>query len=286
MFEADLTDKDSIENFVNGCDYIVHVASPFPEVDKKINEEEIMKPAVEGTLNVLRAAQKYGVKRVVCTSSLQTVRGKTIEDKIYTEADMPDPADSFNAYGKSKIIAEMESWDFIKNQKDDEHKIEMVTLHPGGIIGPTLLKDKPFTSMEMIKKTITGEYPMLPLICLSFTDVRDLAEMHYNALSCPPNERYIVANDFCYTSDVANWIAEDFKDSGYKSTKRIMPYLVAYFGSFFNAGLASYIGIWGKKIEFDNSKAKKYLDYNPTPVRDSVREMGESLFEQGYIARK
>ena len=78
IVEADLTNKDSIYSFVKGWDYIIHVASPFPQVDQKIDENAVMKPAVEGTLNILRAASEFGVKRVVCTSSLQAIRGTMI----------------------------------------------------------------------------------------------------------------------------------------------------------------------------------------------------------------
>lgn len=78
IVEADLTNKDSIYSFVKGWDYIIHVASPFPQVDQKIDEDAVMKPAVEGTLNILKAASEFGVKRVVCTSSLQAIRGTMI----------------------------------------------------------------------------------------------------------------------------------------------------------------------------------------------------------------
>ena len=113
---------------------------------------------------------------------------------------MPEPEEAFNFYGKSKIVAERKSWEYISEIKKHGSNLELITLHPGGIIGPTLTKDTSFTSMQMIKKCFSGEYPRLPFISSSYTDVRDLALMHYNALQVP------ILDTNCHIIWIWNWI--------------------------------------------------------------------------------
>ena len=157
------------------------------------------------------------------------------------------PEEAFNFYGKSKIVAERESWRFMKKIKFYGSKMELITLHPGGIIGPTLTKDTSFTSMEMIKRCFTGQYPRLPYISSSYTDVRDLALVHYNALTCQilltsylyneenfdgiSPQRYIVASEPYFAHEIGEWLAEDFKDSGYKPTTKSIPYFIGQYSA-------------------------------------------------------
>ena len=118
LVEADLTNEQSLQKAIEGATYVVHTASPFPLANPK-NDDEVIKPAVEGTLSVMRACKQHKVKRVVITSSMLTM----IDDK--------NP----NVYAKSKILADKASYDFVEALPADE-KMELVTIHPGLILGP------------------------------------------------------------------------------------------------------------------------------------------------------
>ncbi len=130
MVQADLLDADSLDRAIEGCDYVVHTASPLP-VKPPTDENECIKPAVEGTLAVLRAAAKHKVKRVVITSSALTITMKKTENmkELYNEDDWAD-MEVLGPYEKSKTLAERAAWDFVKDLPEDQ-KFELVTVIPG-----------------------------------------------------------------------------------------------------------------------------------------------------------
>ena len=162
-----------------GSTFIIHTASPFP-IESPRNEDELIKPAVEGTLSIMKAARANKVKRVVITSSVAAIMVSKDETKTdFSVADWSD-TDIAIPYLKSKTLAEKAAWDFIKNLPEDE-KFELVTILPGFVLGPNL-NEAQFSSGDVIKKLMMRELPALPHLSFVMVDVRDVAEAHLRAL--------------------------------------------------------------------------------------------------------
>ena len=204
---------------MEGCDYVLHVASPFVTSEPK-DENELIKPAVEGTQRALRAAKKAGVKRMVLTSSMVAMmadaRGTVeINQNSWTNVN----AKGISAYLKSKTLAEQSAWEFINNQEGDQ-LLELVTINPGPIYGPTLSGNLNGESMGMYKKLISGEMPLLPKFTINMSDVRDVAAIHVAALinENANGKRFIVSTENAHRGVE---MAEILKENGYSkvSTK-------------------------------------------------------------------
>ena len=163
----------------SGSTYIVHTASPFP-IENPTHEDELIKPAVEGTLAIMKAAKANKVKRVVITSSIAAIMVTRDENK--TKFSVEDWSDTSIAqpYEKSKTLAEKAAWDFIKNLPNNE-KFEVVTINPGLVLGPNL-NEAQFSSGDIIKKFMMREMPGLPYVSMPVVDVRDVAEAHFRGL--------------------------------------------------------------------------------------------------------
>lgn len=167
---------------MEGCDYVVHTASPFP-LKTPTNENDLIKPAVEGTLAVVRAAHKHKVKRVVITSSCVAILMKKVpRDYEFSENDWSE-LDMCQAYEKSKTLAEKAAWDYQESLPEEE-RFELVTINPSLILGPNLVSGD-FSSGEIIKKIMTGGYPGMPVIQFPIVDVREVALAHVLALKVP-----------------------------------------------------------------------------------------------------
>ncbi len=180
LVEAELLNEESIDKAIEGCQFVVHTASPFPSANPK-DENELIKPAVEGTLSVMRAANKHKVKRVVITSSIASMMMGHL-DKILTEEDWSILTEC-PAYEKSKTMAEKAAWEYLDTLPEHE-KFELATINPSLILGPPLVPGD-FTSGEVIKKIMSGKFPGVPVIQFPFVDVRDVAIAHYKALTVP-----------------------------------------------------------------------------------------------------
>lgn len=188
FFEVELTDKEKWVKATEGVDYILHIASPIPPNLVQNEEEEIIKPAVEGTLNVLEAALKSKVKKVVVTSSSVAV-------SIGGEhpADETSWVDStyMTGYVKSKILAEKALWDFYGKHKGE---IEIVAINPSFVLGPSLSENLSSSSL-FIQSVLSGEFPGIPTpdSLYEAVDVRDVANAHILALFNPASngKRYI-----------------------------------------------------------------------------------------------
>jgi dihydroflavonol-4-reductase len=179
LVAADLNSDENWDNAVKGVDSILHVASPFPSVSPK-DPNELIAPARDGTLRVLRAAKKAGIKRIVITSSLAAVvygverRGKMFTDRDWSNVDDP----RVGAYEKSKAIAEKAAWDFVKNEYPN---MELTTVNPGAVLGP-MIGPEQSTSLEVVQKLMKKEFPACPNLTFSFVDVRDVAAVHIAAI--------------------------------------------------------------------------------------------------------
>lgn len=170
---ADLLDAESIDRAVAGQDVVVHCASPLP-LGVPSDEQVLIKPALEGTLAVMRAAQKHGVKRVVITSSGLTITLDKQENwkKSYNEDDWSDP-DCLGPYEKSKYLAEKAAWDFVAALPEDQ-RFELVSVIPSLVLGPPLIKGD-YSSGNYLKMLLQGKMPALPRIKLAIVDVREVA---------------------------------------------------------------------------------------------------------------
>ncbi|MEJ7728977.1 MAG: aldehyde reductase [Polyangiaceae bacterium] len=178
---------------VAGCGGVLHVASPFPVAEPK-RPEDVVRPAREGTLRVLRAARDAGVRRVVLTSSVLAVTLPLRDEPghIYDERDWTDPERSgLTAYMASKAIAERAAWDFVRREGKG---LELVAVNPALVLGPVLDADLS-ASLEVLRLMARGSYPMVPRARLNVCDVRDVAEVHVRALSEPAaaGERFLVS---------------------------------------------------------------------------------------------
>jgi nucleoside-diphosphate-sugar epimerase len=190
---TDLTRDDGWAEAVDGCDYVLHVASPYPP-DEPRHEDDVIVPARDGTLRVLRAAYNAGVKRIVLTSSFAAIGYGHGTDRAFTEQDWTNlDGEGVTAYVKSKVLAERAAWDFTDNHGG---RTELTVVNPVGIFGP-VLSQEPSTSIVPILTLITAGYEHMANISFSVADVRDVADMHLRAMTHPaaPGERFIACCD-------------------------------------------------------------------------------------------
>jgi dihydroflavonol-4-reductase len=187
---ADLEKDSGWVEAAADCDYVQHVASPVP-ISQPRDEQELIRPAVDGTHRVLRAARDAGVKRVVLTSSFAAVGyGQGERASAYTEADWTDVnGPAIQPYMKSKTLAERAAWNFIETEGGG---LELAVVNPVGIFGPALGKDLS-TSVEVIRRMMQGKLPGTPDLWFSVVDVRDVASLQVQAMTDPAarNERFL-----------------------------------------------------------------------------------------------
>jgi nucleoside-diphosphate-sugar epimerase len=281
LVEATLDADDGWDEAVSGCDYVLHVASPIPFKAPK-HEDELIGPAVGGTTRVITAAAKAGVKRVVCTNSLDGVtRNSTSATRQQTEADWSELAEC-NAYAKSKLLAEKRAWEL-----SDELGIEVAVIHPGAIIGPPLVVKKE-TSGDMIRMMLAGELPLVPPMNLAFTDVRDLALVHRLALEVPEakGNRYICSNGHLSMIDMAVILKDEYGDRGYKISTRALPPWILRVAGRFSGGMKLAADMLDTKHDVSVAKAERELGWTPRPMREVIVDTAEQLISAGEVHPK
>ncbi|WP_296704469.1 aldehyde reductase [Algoriphagus sp.] len=273
--ELDLTKDQGWEDALKDCDFLLHVASPF--IFKQTNDEnELIKPAVEGTLRALSFAQKCKVKRVVLTSSIAAMSAHMYHGE-FTPDNWTDLNDkNLSTYVRSKTLAEKAAWDFYKNQKAG-HKIELVVINPGGITGPTITNNLEGTSMDTLVQLITGKMSMIPDVSFPMVDVRDVATLHVMALTeeAAKGKRFIAAHkQATHYMDLAILL----KKNGYEkvSTKKAPLFLLKVIG-LFNKEVKALLTIIGKHVTADISQTKKVFGWEPMSMEKSALDMAKSV---------
>jgi nucleoside-diphosphate-sugar epimerase len=281
VLAADLLADDGWEEAVRGCDYVLHTASPFPPAQPK-DPDELIVPAREGTLRVLRAALDAGAERVVITSSVAAIRNAPGQPAgPLTEADWTDPDDlSLTPYTRSKTIAEGAAWDLAR-ERDEAGKLAVV--NPGAILGP-LLGDGRSYSLEMIARLLGG-IPGTPRIGFNVVDVRDVASMHVDAMTSPGagGERFVAVARFLWMAEVATILRDRLGEEASKVPRRRIPDLAVRAMALFDPSVRSILGDLGKKVELSSEKARTRLGWSPRPVEDTVAECARSLIEKGAV---
>jgi len=285
LVEANLSDAGCWDQAVAGCDGVMHVASPFVLKSPK-DENELIKPAVEGTLNVLQSCTRNGIRKVVVTSSVAAVITGHLEDREYDENDWPNEANKkVNVYMKSKGLAEKAAWDYVNSLPSDK-RIELTTILPSGVIGPALTV-LDFTSAFGISKIMNGEMPMQPRLKFSFVDVRDVAKAHVLAMESPISggNRYICAGDEIFFKDMAQYLADEFNQYGYGVKPRNLPDCLVSFFALFDAETKEIKPLIGSDIRVSNKNIRSDLGMTFRKLESSVVEMAYDLIAIGVIKK-
>jgi dihydroflavonol-4-reductase len=274
VLKADLTSDEGWAEAVAGCDYVLHVASPFPAAQPK-DPEELIVPAREGTLRVLRAALDAGVRRVVVTSSVAAVRGSTSSASApLTEADWTDPDHpKLSPYARSKTIAERAAWDLVRERGEEE---KLAVVNPGAILGP-VLDGETSSSLALVERLLKG-MPGTPRIGFSVVDVRDVADLHILAMTSPEagGERYIATARFMWMGDIAAVLRERLGPEAAKVPKRSIPDFLVRGMALFDPAARSIVGQLGQKVEVSSAKARA-LGWEPRQVEETIADCGRSL---------
>jgi nucleoside-diphosphate-sugar epimerase len=278
---ADLMDDAGWGDAVSGCDFVLHVASPFPLGPPK-HEDDLIVPAREGALRVLSAARDAQVKRVVLTSSFAAIGyGAPPPDRPFTEADWTNPeGDGLSAYTKSKTLAERAAWDFVENEG---RGLELAVVNPVGVFGPVLGSDFS-TSIELVKRLLEGSIPGIPRVAYGVVDVRDVADLHVRAMTDPAaaGERFLaVAGEFMSVAEIAALLRERMGDDAKKVPTRMLPNWLVRLVSRFDSSVKQIVPELGKVKQASNAKAKRVLGWAPRSNEEAIVASAESLLRLG-----
>jgi dihydroflavonol-4-reductase len=276
VLAADLLDDAGWGDAASGCDYVLHVASPFPPVQPK-DPDELIVPARDGTLRVLEASLDAGVDRIVVTSSVAAITGsgKPVRGRPLDEQDWSDPDNpKLSPYARSKTIAERAAWDFMRERGATE---KLATVNPGAIIGPALSDDRSF-SLQAIERLLKG-MPGVPRIGFSFVDVRDVADLEIRAMTAPEagGERFVAVESFQWMADVATVLRDRMGEAAAKVPTRTVPNLLVRGMAIFDPSVRSILGQLGKKSELSSERARTRLGWSPRPIDDTIVECAQSL---------
>ncbi len=273
---ADLGSDAGWPEAVNGCRYVLHVASPFPPVQPK-DPDELIVPARDGALRVLRAALEAGVERVAMTSSIAAVRSsrQSSEAAPFTEDDWTDGEDrSRTPYVRSKTLAEQAAWQHVRSA-DAENRL--ATINPGAIIGPALSDDHSY-SLQVVQRLLGG-MPAIPRLGFTFVDVRDVADLHIRALTNPAagGGRFIATDRFLWMPEAAAILRERLGEAAKGVPTRTAPNVLIRAMALFDGSIRSIVGDLGKRSWFSSQKARTQLGWNTRPIEDSIEQCARSL---------
>lgn len=280
---ADLEKDDGWAEAVAGCDYVQHVASPFPIAQPR-DENELIRPAVDGTIRVLRAGRDAGVKRVVLTSSYAAIGyGHGKGEKVFTEQDWTNlDGPGVQAYQKSKTLAERAAWDFIEREGGT---MELAVVNPVGIFGPALNEDLS-SSIELLRQMLLGKVPGAPRLYFGAVDVRDVAGLQVKAMTAPAakNQRFLaVAGDVVSAHEVSEMLQRGLGEKAAKAKLRKLPDWLVRIVALVNPLAREALPRLGVKGDASNAKARNLLGWQFRSNEEAIVASGESLVQLGIV---
>ncbi len=270
----DLDKDDGWDTAMDGCDVLMHTASPFV-LDTPKDPQELIRPAVQGTLRAMNAAKAAGIKRVVLTSSCAAIYKDASKSKAApsdeTNWTTPNHA-AVSPYEASKTLAEKAAWNFVAENPD----MALTTINPGGVFG-TPMDDRYGASLELIERMISGAVPVAPPLSLPMVDVRDVAFMHVAAIDndAAKGERFAAAADTLMFVE-AGKILRDWNPAS-KAPKSQAPGWLLRILALFNAEVRELVPSLGMNLAVSGAKAEKVLGFAYVPVKDSLIASAETI---------
>lgn len=277
LYECDLMSDDGWEKAIDGCDYVLHIASPFinglPD-----HEDDLIKPALTGTQRILKlSATNPQIKKIIITSSFAAVGDTFNGQTVFNESDWSDPNNNkISAYNKSKTLAEKSAWDFMESNPS----FKLTVINPVGVIGP-MLSDDIGTSNLFVKKILDGSTPGNPGLHIGFVDVRDVARAHVDSIKNEKsdNKRIILSKDEIWVSE----LSEILRNLGYKAPKRNIPKWLISVLSLFDKQLGGLIPMIGKVRNIESSIFSEVFDWELISIEESAKVTAEQLKSMNQI---
>ncbi len=278
---VNLTSDEGWDAAVDGCDYVLHVASPLGVSDPK-DPNDLIVPAREGAKRAVGAAIKAKVKRVVLTSSVAATNLGRKGDWTADETVWSDPKDpKLSVYAQSKTLAERAAWDLV--HQTSSHT-EMATVNPALVLGPVMSGD--FSdSVQVVERLLSGRVPGLPRLGFNVVDVRDVADLHILAMTDPKaaGERFIAAANFAWMADLSDLLRDRLGAAAAKAPTRRVPDFVIRLAGLFDKDLGSVTSSLGQKHDYASEKAQRMLGWAPRPLDATIVDCAQSLIAEGVV---
>ena len=293
---ADLGSNAGWREAIEGCEYVLHVASPFPAKPPK-HEDDLIIPAREGTLRILRAARDAGVWRVVLTSSFAAIGyGHKQQDAPFDENWWTDHThNGLLPYVKSKTFAERAAWRFIASDgaqltgiRADRSllgAVELAVVNPVAVFGPVLGPDYA-TSILLVQRLLDGAMPGCPDLTLGAVDVRDVADLHIRAMTHPAaaGERFLaVSGDFMPMVEIARILRRRLGKAARKVSARQLPDWMVRLAALRDPAVRQILPELGIKKNATSAKAQFLLGWSPRPAEEAIVATAESLLRLGLL---
>jgi nucleoside-diphosphate-sugar epimerase len=280
---ADLLRDEGWNEAVQGCRYVIHTASPYRAENPK-NEDEMIIPARDGTLRVLKAAQVEGVERIVMLSSVVAISsGHEGENRTFDENDWSDLVKTHSVYSKSKTLAEHAAWDFFRSA-ENKSVMEMVAINPTNVFGP-VLDGHTHTSTEWYRTIMRAESPGVARMQIDLVDVRDLVEVLIKALTVPEaaGKRFLCNGASIPLKEFADILHDNFSNRGFRVPTRILPDFVIRFMGMFMPKIKAVVEQLQWEHTLSTEQAQLVFGWQPRPYTQTIIEMAESLVKFGLV---
>ena len=284
LVAANLEHDEGWAEAVAGMDFVQHVASPFPSGLPK-DPEELIRPATDGALRVLKASRAAGVKRVVMTSSMAAIAYGWGDNRpaVLTEEHWSNPGNlkDNTAYTRSKTIAERAAWDYVNGEGKG---LELSVINPAAVLGPVMSGDLS-ASLELLTMPLSGKIPAVPRIGFGIVDVRDVAAAQLAALTVPEaaGERFLVSQPFMWFTEVVDILRAEFPAYAKKLPKGALPDFLLKTMSLFNPTLKQLIPELGRQRQISNEKARTILGWTPRTANEAIIDGAQSLIDAGVV---
>ncbi|MEO1638435.1 MAG: NAD-dependent epimerase/dehydratase family protein [Pseudomonadota bacterium] len=277
----DLSRDTGWDAAMTGVDVLVHTASPFP-ISQPDNEDDLIKPAVDGTLRALRAAHAAGIKRVVITSSTVAISGSALPpgDTSYDETNWTDPDDpAVSAYGRSKTLAEQAAWDFVTNTAPE---MQSTVINPGFVLGAPL-GGSFGSSVSVIQRVLRGKDPMVPDIGFGTVDVRDVAELHVTVIDKPDTigQRIMAIDRFISFQEIAQAVKAAHPSR--RIATRVAPHFLIRFLALFDKEIRSILPSLGRVDKMDNARAMATLGRGMRQAPKAAAATADHLIKNNLV---